>query len=122
MADFPEFSTRNLISQTARIKMLAHRKAWIDTARPNQLPPTGTNWDIWLYLAGRGNGKTRLAGEKVAWDTWNEPNTITHVAASTHGDLRSVCYEGQSGLLSIIPPECIKTNGYNARIKVRSRQ
>ena len=93
--------------------MLAHRKAWIDTARPNQLPPTGTNWDIWLYLAGRGNGKTRLAGEKVAWDTWNEPNTITHVAASTHGDLRSVCYEGQSGLLSIIPPECIKTNGYN---------
>lgn len=113
MPTLPDYNARNLISQTARIKMLAHRNQWIKEARPNQLPPRGDEWDIWLYLAGRGNGKTRLAGEKVAWDTWNEPETITHVVASTHGDLRSVCYEGESGLLNIIPPECLKTNGYN---------
>jgi len=113
MNELPEYTMRNLTSQTARIKMLAHRKSWIDTARPNQLPPPGQDWDIWLYLAGRGNGKTRLAAEKVAWDTWNEKNTITHVVASTHGDLRSVCYEGESGLIGIIPPECIKPHGYN---------
>lgn len=93
--------------------MLTHRKQWVDTARPNQLPPPNDDWDIWLYLAGRGNGKTRLAGEKVAWDTWQQEETITHVVAATHGDLRSVCYEGESGLLRIIPPECIKSHGYN---------
>ena len=109
----PDFDQRNLSSQTARIKMLTHRNKWVTSSRPNQLPPSGVDWDIWLYLAGRGNGKTRLAGEQVSWDTWQNPGTITHVIAATHGDLRSVCYEGESGLLKVIPPECIKTNGYN---------
>jgi phage terminase large subunit-like protein len=104
---------RPLTGSAGRIKMLAHRRDWIADARPNQLPPTDRDWDVWLYLAGRGNGKTRLAGEHIAWETWQHPDTITHVVAATHGDLRSVCYEGQSGLLQIIPPECISVNGYN---------
>ena len=93
--------------------MLAHRGDWVRIARPTQLPPAGTNWDIWLILAGRGFGKTRTGAETIAWDTWNQPDTISHVIASTHGDLRSVCYEGESGLLNVLPHECIKTNGYN---------
>jgi hypothetical protein len=34
-------------------------------ARPNQLPPTGDWWQIWLLLAGRGFGKTRALAEWV---------------------------------------------------------
>ena len=37
-------------------------KAW---ARPEQLPPAGDDWAIWMYLAGRGAGKTRAAAEWV---------------------------------------------------------
>lgn len=93
--------------------MLTHRSKWVKEARPNQLPPNDNEWDIWLVLAGRGFGKTRLGAEAIAWDSWQQPETISHVVAATHGDLRSVCYEGASGLLSVIPPECLKNNGYN---------
>jgi len=34
------------------------------------------------------------------------PNVNCAVVAPTHGDLRRVCFGGQSGLLSIIPKEC----------------
>jgi phage terminase large subunit-like protein len=37
---------------------------WKRRARPEQLPPEG-DWRIWLYLAGRGAGKTRSGGEWV---------------------------------------------------------
>ena len=108
----PEYG-KSLQGSAARIKMLTKRKQWVTAARANQLPPTGENWDIWLVLAGRGFGKTRLGASAIAWDSWDQPETISHVIASTHGDLRSVCYEGESGLLNQIPHECIKTNGYN---------
>jgi phage terminase large subunit-like protein len=32
---------------------------WSILARPNQLPPPGEDWFIWLMLAGRGWGKTK---------------------------------------------------------------
>jgi len=35
---------------------------WRRRARPEQLPPDG-NWSIWLYLGGRGAGKTRSGAE-----------------------------------------------------------
>ena len=35
---------------------------WLVTARANQLPPPG-DWNIWLLLAGRGFGKTRVLSE-----------------------------------------------------------
>jgi len=37
---------------------------WDFLARPDQLPPAG-NWSVWLYLAGRGSGKTRAGVEWV---------------------------------------------------------
>src|SRR5690348_7113749 len=30
------------------------RERWLASARPEQLPPTGTWWDVWFILAGRG--------------------------------------------------------------------
>jgi phage terminase large subunit-like protein len=37
--------------------------SWLATARPNQLPPPGDDWFIWVLLAGRGFGKTRSLSE-----------------------------------------------------------
>ena len=40
------------------------RYLWPAFARPPQIPPEG-DWLTWLYLAGRGAGKTRAAAEWI---------------------------------------------------------
>jgi len=59
-------------------------------------------------LAGRGAGKTRTAAEELGWWAWQNPNTRWLVAAPTSADVRSTCFEGDSGLMSVIPPILIK--------------
>jgi predicted phage terminase large subunit-like protein len=54
-------------------------------------------------LAGRGAGKTRTAAEQIGWWAWNEPETRWLVAAPTSADVRGTCFEGDSGLLNVIP-------------------
>lgn len=69
-------------------------------ARTEQLPPEG-DWSTWLYVAGRGAGKTRTAAETIAdWAT-SSPVRVA-VVAPTFTDGRDVCIEGDSGLLSVI--------------------
>lgn len=78
---------------------------WLETAREKQLEPQG-DFNVWLILAGRGWGKTRTGAEDIALFALRNPNSICAVVAPTHGDLRRVCFGGNSGLLSIIPDEC----------------
>ena len=40
-------------------------KSWRFCARKAQLPPDG-RWRIWLFLGGRGAGKTRAGAEWIA--------------------------------------------------------
>ncbi|HAQ36605.1 MAG TPA: ATP-binding protein, partial [Alphaproteobacteria bacterium] len=37
---------------------------WDSTARPAQLPPEG-DWRVWLFMGGRGAGKTRAGAEWI---------------------------------------------------------
>ena len=83
------------------------RLRWLSIAKDHQLPPDGNWWDIWLLLAGRGAGKTRTAAEDTWWYAWANPNTRTLVSAPTSADVRDVCFEGDSGLMSIIPQEIV---------------
>ena len=76
---------------------------WIKQAHKHQIEPHG-DWTIWLMLAGRGSGKTRAAAETLAMWAWEQPGTRWLVSAPTSGDIRGTCFEGDSGLLSIIPP------------------
>ena len=78
------------------------RVSWeVHQARPEQLPDDG-DWSTWLYLAGRGAGKTRTAAEWIAWQAVKNPNTRWAVIAPTFGDVRDVCAEGESGLIPIL--------------------
>lgn len=81
----------------------APRLAWLDTARPEQVTPPGDDWRVWLYLAGRGAGKTRAASEDAAWYGLTRPRSRIAVVAETFADGRDVCVEGESGLLSVLP-------------------
>src|SRR4051812_26296739 len=79
-------------------------------ARPNQLPPAG-DWLVWLIMAGRGFGKTRVGSETVrSWmtgDTPLSPSKFSRVAmiAETAADARDVMVEGDSGILAVHPPD-----------------
>lgn len=71
-------------------------------------------------MAGRGFGKTRCGAEDIALYAMRNANVNCAVVAPTHGDLRRVCFGGESGLLSVIPKECfLKSNdqkGYSSSV------
>jgi len=70
--------------------------------------PEGDWWNIWLFLAGRGSGKTRTAGECLWRLAWENPKTRWLVSAPTYSDVKDVCFMGESGLLNIMPRQIIE--------------
>jgi predicted phage terminase large subunit-like protein len=87
---------------------LERRMAWLKTAKPHQIPPKDVWWSIWLLLAGRGAGKTRSAAEWTWWAAWKHEKTRWLVSAPTSADVRDVCFEGDSGLMNVIPLEIVQ--------------
>ena len=73
----------------------------MNLARKEQLPPEG-DWNIWLYMAGRGAGKTRTAAEWLAWEAIENPDTRWAIVAPTFSDARDTCAEGESGVISVL--------------------
>ena len=70
-------------------------------ARESQLPDN-SDWVTWLFLAGRGAGKTRTAAEYLAWQAITNPETRWAIVAPTHADARDTCVEGESGILNVL--------------------
>ena len=83
------------------------RMSWFALQHEHQVLPPGDWWSIWLMLAGRGAGKTRTAAEQIAWWAYEQPGTRWLVAAPTSADVRGTCFEGDSGLMTIIPKSLV---------------
>jgi len=96
----------HLMQSLAKSPEAIARVKWLSTARPAQLTPPG-DWRVWLVLAGRGFGKTRTGAEDVAWYAGSNPGHQIAVIAPTFNDVRGTCFEGVSGLLSVIPQDAI---------------
>jgi predicted phage terminase large subunit-like protein len=71
---------------------------WTLIGRDKQQPPEG-DWSYWLYLGGRGAGKTRAGSEWVRSKIKSGCHWIGLVAP-TAADSRSVLIEGESGILA----------------------
>jgi phage terminase large subunit-like protein len=71
---------------------------WPVWARDEQLPPPG-DWRIWLFLGGRGAGKTRSGAEWIAGEVARGRMRRIGLIGATHSDARAVMVEGESGLL-----------------------
>jgi phage terminase large subunit-like protein len=69
---------------------LAELESWSCLARPNQLPPPGEDWFIWLLLAGRGFGKTRSLVEFVCEKVNSGAAKRVALVAPTAADARNV--------------------------------
>ncbi len=76
---------------------------WSLKARENQRPPQG-DWRVWLILAGRGFGKTRMGAETIRAFAQSGLYGRIALVGETEHDVRSVMIEGESGLLNISPP------------------
>ncbi|WP_019832507.1 DNA-packaging protein [Sphingomonas sp. PR090111-T3T-6A] len=81
----------------------ALRADWRFWARPEQLPPEGEDWRIWLLMAGRGFGKTRAGAEWVRSIAEADGAARIALVGATLAEARAVMVEGESGLLAIAP-------------------
>lgn len=89
------------------LQLVAWRLKWVAAARREQMAPAG-DWTTWLILSGRGWGKTRTGAEDIAWYAARNPAARCGVIAPTSNDIRGTCFEGESGLLAVIPEEQIE--------------
>lgn len=74
---------------------------WNQWARGEQLAPPG-DWRIWLFLGGRGAGKTRAGAEWVRAQVAAGARRIALVGPAFQ-DVREVMLGGPSGLLALGP-------------------
>lgn len=77
----------------------AGRKRWEEIARPEQIRPE--RCAHWLYLAGRGAGKTRSAAERIVQRVVSGAARFIALIGRTLSEVKSVMVEGESGLLSV---------------------
>lgn len=110
LALLPEAQRTEILQSLTEEQHEDLRWDWRFWARPNQRMPEG-NWLVWLILAGRGFGKTRVASEVVRqWACGDTPLAKGKfgrmaLVAETAADARDVMVEGQSGILSVHPPD-----------------
>lgn len=78
------------------------------SALPHQQEPEDGEFDTFLMLAGRGAGKTWTASNWIGQRAWLYNGTRWLVTAPTTNDIRATCFEGDSGLLNILPKSIIK--------------
>jgi len=85
---------------------------WDYWARPDQLIPNLNDpWDIWMILSGRGWGKTRTGAEAIKKLMLDNPGCRIGIIGMTAGAVRDTCYEGESGLVEVMPDdEILKYN------------
>ncbi|MGN6424069.1 MAG: DNA-packaging protein [Asticcacaulis sp.] len=80
--------------------------AWNIWAREDQTPPEG-DWHSWLFLGGRGAGKTRAGAEWVkgliGQGLMSKGLRVALIGPTLH-DVREVMIDGPSGLRSVSEP------------------
>lgn len=98
--------------QHARRKLLAARAtsmAAVWQPLPHQIPPdpdadpSGIPWLHWMLMAGRGAGKTDAGAHYVNTYAEEHPASRIGIIAPTLSDARTICVEGETGLLHANP-------------------
>ncbi|MEM7661995.1 MAG: terminase family protein [Pseudomonadota bacterium] len=77
------------------------RTPFLLSARPAQRPPFGRDWQTWLFMGGRGAGKTRAGAEFLQYAMCRGGYRRAALVAPTLHDAREVMIEGPSGLIAI---------------------
>ena len=102
IALLPEAEQKEALAGLDMEQVMWDWKMW---GRPEQQAPNG-DWNIWIYLAGRGAGKTRSAAEWVREQAkyTNTGQRRFALVARTAAEVRDVIVEGESGIMNVTPP------------------
>jgi phage terminase large subunit-like protein len=100
IALLPRDERRNLVEALNDDELCLLQDDWHFWARDEQLAPPG-DWRIWLFMGGRGSGKTRAGAEWIAGGIRGGQMSRVALIAATHHEARSVMIEGESGLLRV---------------------
>lgn len=96
---------------TEDLILLRWKMQWKAQARRKQIPPlilpNGKPWRIFGVRSGRGFGKTLMGAQWLGQAAAMDPGSYNFVIAPTHDDVRYTCFEGPTGLFSVIPPQLI---------------
>jgi predicted phage terminase large subunit-like protein len=72
-------------------------------------------------MAGRGFGKTRIGAEWLGAKACSVRNTYCAVIAPTYADIKHTCFEGESGLIKVIPKSLVENyNSTDLILKLRT--
>jgi phage terminase large subunit-like protein len=111
MADLFLAAVRDLHLQRAKVRAMTPERRpqmfaelgddaadeWVFAARDAQLPPPDLGW-AWLYLGGRGTGKTHAGSSAIHLAVRAGLGRI-HAVAPTAADVWDVLVEGPSGIM-----------------------
>jgi phage terminase large subunit-like protein len=108
LAQLPAHAREEFVgSMTEQVLFEMNRGEWWYVARPEQIPPQGDEL-VYLYMAGRGAGKSRAGSEWVVERVMRHPfdrsgvPTEWLVVADTLADARTINAEGPSGILNVL--------------------
>lgn len=71
--------------------------------RPEQYVDPASDWYLWMLLGGRGSGKSDEASRWAAEEALRVPGMRFALVGRTFGDVRDTMFEGETGLLAVIP-------------------
>jgi phage terminase large subunit-like protein len=101
LASLPKDTREELLSGLSPEALLYDWTFW---SRPEQRRPAG-NWRVWLFMAGRGAGKTRSVVEDIRSEVKSGRRRQIGIIGPTAEALRRVQIEGPSGILACSPPD-----------------
>ena len=104
-----EFAKKNAHWPKQELDAALWQVKWELTALSHQREPEDGEYDTFLLLAGRGSGKSHTASNWIGLRAWKYPGTRWLVTAPTSNDIRATCFEGDSGILNIIPSSLIES-------------
>jgi phage terminase large subunit-like protein len=100
LSSLPESVRRTFLTKLTNDEIGTLSGSWRFQAREEQFYPPGS-WRVWLFLGGRGAGKTRAGAEWLAEGIANRGLRRVAVLGATYHDARAVMIEGESGLMSV---------------------
>lgn len=78
------------------------RVAWRNLMHRGQAPPEYDDWQGWVLRAGRGFGKTLVGSMDSIEHSLDHDRYRYGVIAPTLGDVRGTCFEGETGIITLI--------------------
>lgn len=89
----------------AKMRLLRRLRTEHPDARPEQYVDDSLDWYVWAMWGGRGSGKSDEGSRWSAEDALRLPKIRFALVGRTFADVRDTMFEGETGLLALIPDE-----------------